>query len=87
MNYYKNKREAKNMKKYKVQMLVTGTITKIIEADSPEEAKEIANEKYGDQSVHLCSSCSNLVEDLSVLEDPDTYEVEEIDDSMVIESR
>lgn len=34
--------------KYNVQMLVTGTVTKTVEADSPYKAKEIASEKYGD---------------------------------------
>lgn len=68
-----------NRKKYKVQMLVTGTVTKTIEAGSPEEAKEIASEKYGDKSIHLCVTCSNTVGDLSISEDPDMYEVEEIE--------
>ena len=40
--------------KYSVQMLVTGTITKVIdEADSPEDAKKLACEKYGDKSIML----------------------------------
>ena len=62
--------------KYRVQMLVTGTVEKIIDADSPEEAKEIASEEYGDRSVALCSRCANVVGGLSISEDPDVYEVE-----------
>lgn len=65
--------------KYNVQMLVTGTITKVIEADSPEEAKEIAQEKYGDESVSLCSRCSETIDGLAISEDPDMYEVEPIE--------
>lgn len=67
------------MGKYKVQMLVTGTVTKTIEAGSPEEAKEIASGKYGDNPICLCATCSNTVGDLSISEDPDMYEVEEIE--------
>ena len=63
--------------KYTVQMLVTGTITKTIDGvNSPEEAKEIASEKYGDRSIVLCSRCASEVGGLSISEDPDTYEVE-----------
>lgn len=51
--------------KYNVQMLVTGTVTKTVEADSPYKAKEIASEKYGDQSITLCSRCAHIVEGLS----------------------
>ena len=48
--------------KYKVQMLVTGTITKTIDgANSPEEAKELASEEYGDRSIALCSYCAGAV--------------------------
>ena len=65
--------------KYNVQMLVTGTITKVIEADSPEEAKEIAQEKYGDESVSLSSRCSKTIDGLAISEDPDMYEVEPIE--------
>ena len=69
--------------KYSVQMLVTGTITKTIdEADSPEDAKELACEKYGDRSIILCSHCIDKVDGLSISEDPDTYEVEPLDDCM-----
>lgn len=67
--------------KYKVQMLVTGTITKIIDgANSPEEAKELASEKYGDRSVALCSHCAGEVGGLSISEDPDAYEVELVEE-------
>lgn len=62
--------------KYNVQMLVTGTITKIVEADSLYKAKEIASEKYGDRSIVLCSRCANIVDGLSISEDPDSYEAE-----------
>lgn len=69
--------------KYSVQMLVTGTITKVIdEADSPEDAKELACEKYGDRSIILCSYCVDKVGGLSISEDPDTYEVELLDACM-----
>ncbi len=65
--------------KYNVQMLVTGTVTKVIEADSPEEAKEIACEEYGDRSVPLCSHCSETVGGLAISEDIDMYDVEPIE--------
>lgn len=58
---------------YNVQMLVTGTITKKIVANDPEEALEIANEKYGDRSITLCCKCSEMVEGLSISGDEDTY--------------
>lgn len=66
--------------KYNVQMLVTGTVTKTVEADSPYKAKEIASEKYGDQSITLCSRCAHIVERLSISEDPDSYEAELIEE-------
>lgn len=66
--------------KYNVQMLVTGTVTKTVDADSPYKAKEIASEKYGDQSIILCSRCAHVVEGLSISEDPDSYEVELIEE-------
>lgn len=62
--------------KYNVQMLVTGTVTKVIEAETPAEAKEIAMDMYGDNSVALCSRCAYIVDGLSISEDLDTYEVE-----------
>lgn len=66
--------------KYNVQMLVTGTVTKTVEADSPYKAKEIVSEKYGDQSITLCSRCAHIVEGLSISEDPDSYEAELIEE-------
>lgn len=66
--------------KYNVQMLVTGMVTKTVEADSPYKAKEIASEKYGDQSITLCSRCAHIVEGLSISEDPDSYEAELIEE-------
>ena len=66
--------------KYNVQMLVTGTVTKTVEADSPYKAKEIASEKYGDQSIKLCSKGAHIVEGLSISEDPDSYEAELIEE-------
>ena len=66
--------------KYSVQMLVTGTVTKIVEADSPYKAKEIASDKYGDQNIILCSKCANIVDGLSISEDPDSYEAELVED-------
>ena len=66
--------------KYNVQMLVTGTVTKTVEADSPYKAKEIASEKYGDQIITLCSSCAHIVEGLSISEDPESYEAELIEE-------
>lgn len=65
--------------KYNVQMLVTGTITKVIETDSPKEAKEITQEKYGDRSVSLCYRCSETVDGLAISEDSDMYEVEPVE--------
>lgn len=64
--------------KYKVAALVTGMIYEEIEAESGEEAKEIMLEKWGDKSIPLCSKCSNMVGGLSVSEDTDMYETEEI---------
>lgn len=66
--------------KYNVQMLVTGTVTKTVDADSPYKAKEIASEKYGDQSILLCSRCAQVVDGLSISEDPDSYEAELIEE-------
>ena len=63
--------------KYRVGALVTGTIYADIYADNEEEAKEIMNEKYGDAAIPLCVSCSQIVSDLAVSEDIDTYMVEE----------
>ena len=64
--------------KYKVGALVTGIIYDEIIADSEEEAKEIMRDKYGDMSIDLCARCSDKVGGLSVSEDTDMYEVEEI---------
>ena len=66
--------------KYNVQMLVTGTVTKTVDADSPYKAKEIASEKYGDQSIISCSICAHVDEGFSISEDPDSYEVELIEE-------
>lgn len=64
--------------KYKVEMAVAGTVTKIVEANSEEEAREIACEKYGDRDITLCYSCSDKVNELSITGDSDSYEVENI---------
>ena len=69
------------MGEYNVRMLVTGTITKKVEADSLEESKEIASEKFGDRSIMLCSRCAGEVSGLSISEDPDTYETELVDNN------
>lgn len=66
--------------KYNVQMLVAGTVTKTVEADSPYKAKDIASENYGDQSITLCSRCAHVVEGLSISEDPDSYKAELIEE-------
>lgn len=66
------------MMKYRVGALVSGMIFDEIEADSEEEAKKIMCDEYGDKSIDLCVSCSRKVGGLSVSEDIDMYEVEEI---------
>ena len=50
-----------------------------MEADSSEESKEIASEKYGDKSIMLWSHCAREVGCLSISENPDIYEVEPLD--------
>lgn len=64
--------------KYKVGALVSGMIYEEIEANSEEEAKQLMCDRYGDKSIDLCASCSRKVAGLSVSEDVDMYEVEEI---------
>lgn len=44
------------------------------------EAKELASEEYGDRSIALCSYCAGEVGGLSISEDPDTYEVELVEE-------
>lgn len=44
-----------------------------------EQAIEMMSNKHGDKSIQLCNSCSEKVSGLSVSEDTDTYEVEEIE--------
>lgn len=64
--------------KYRVGALVTGMIYDEFEADSEEQAIEMMFNKHADESVYLCSSCEEKVSGLSVSEDTDSYEVEEI---------
>lgn len=66
------------MIRYKVGALVTGMIYEEIEAENEEQAKEIMLEKYGDKSIPLCSRCANMVNGLSVSEDIDMYDTEEL---------
>lgn len=64
--------------KYRVGALVTSAIYEIIEADSPEEAKEIMADMHGDESISLCAKCSKKISGLAVSENTEDYEVEEI---------
>lgn len=64
--------------KYRVGALVTGIIYDEFEAESEEQAIEMMFDKHGDESINLCSQCSQKVGGLSVSEDTDNYEVEEI---------
>lgn len=66
------------MTKYRVGALVTGVIYEEVEADSEEQAKEMMLDKYGDMSIQLCAHCSDKVSGLSVSEDTDNYEIEEL---------
>ena len=70
--------EGENEMKYRVGALVTGMIYDEFEADSEEQAIEMMFNKHGDESISLCSYCSKKVGGLSVSEDTDGYEVEEI---------
>ena len=69
------------MAKYRVGALVTGTLYEDFDADNEQQAKEMMRDKYGDMSITLCLKCSDKVDGLSVSEDPNTYEVEEIERS------
>lgn len=64
--------------KYRVGALVTGMIYDDFEAESEEQAIEMMLNKHGDESIHLCVHCGNKVCGLTVSEDTDSYEVEEI---------
>lgn len=64
--------------KYKVEMEVTGTVTKIVEANSEDETREFAYENYSGRNITLCCSCSDKVSGLVIDENYDEYEVEEI---------
>lgn len=66
------------MVKYRVGALVSAMIYDEFEAENEEQAKEMMCEKWGDKSITLCSSCSRKVDGLSVSEDTDMYDVEEI---------
>lgn len=67
------------MAKYRVGALVTGLIYDDFNANSEEEAKEMMCDKYGDKSINICSQCSEKVFGLSVVEDIDEYEIEDMD--------
>lgn len=64
--------------KYIVGALVTGMIYDEFEAESEERAIQMMFNKHGDESINLCAYCENKVSGLSVSEDTDSYEVEEI---------
>lgn len=64
--------------KYRVSALVTGVIFDEFEADSEEQTIEMMFNKHGDESVYLCASCERKVSGLTVSEDTNSYEVEEI---------
>lgn len=66
------------MTKYRVGALVTGMIYDEFLAENEEQAKEMMRDKHGDESISLCSRCAEKVGGLSVSEDTDTYETEEI---------
>ena len=67
------------MAKYRVGALVSGMIYDEFEADNEQRAKEMMCDKYGDMSIDLCHRCSDKVGGLSVSEDTEVYEVEEIE--------
>ena len=64
--------------KYKVEMTVTGTVTKIVEANYEDEAREFAYENFSGKNITLCCSYSDKVSGLVIDEDYDEYEVEEV---------
>lgn len=64
--------------KYNVEMTVTGTVTKIVEANSEDEAREFAYENFSGKNITLCCSCSDKVSGLVIDEDYDEYEVEKV---------
>lgn len=66
------------MAKYRVGALVSSMIYEEFEAKNEEQAKEMMRDKWGDKSINLCSSCSSKVSGLTVSEDTDMYDVEEI---------
>lgn len=66
------------MSKYRVGALVTAMIFDEFEADDEEQAKDMMCDKYGDMPITLCASCSQKIDGLSVSENTDDYEVEEL---------
>ena len=66
------------MTKYRVGALVSSMIYDEFEAEDEEQAMEKMQDKWGDRSIDLCFKCSEQVSGLTVSEDMDTYEVEEI---------
>lgn len=64
--------------KYIVGALVTGMIYDEFEAENEEQAIEMMLNKHGDKSINLCAHCEDKVSGLTVSEDIDSYEVEEI---------
>lgn len=69
--------ERKEMK-YRIGALVTGTIYDEFEAESEEQAKEMMQKKHGDEQISLCPQCGKIIGRLTVSEDTDSYETEEI---------
>lgn len=67
------------MTRYRVGALITGMIFDEIIAESEDEAIEKMCDKYGDRSIVLCANCSNKVSGLSVSEDTEMYEAEELE--------
>lgn len=70
--------KGENDMRYKIGALVTGMIYDEFDADSEEQAIEMMFNKHGDESIALCTHCSKKVGGLSVSEDTDSYEVEEV---------
>lgn len=64
--------------KYRVGALVTSMIYDEFEANNEEQAKEMMQSKWGDVTIGLCHRCSEKISGLSVSDDTETYEVEEI---------
>ncbi|SEU09364.1 hypothetical protein SAMN05443270_3086 [Lacrimispora sphenoides] len=66
------------MARYRVGALVSSMIYDEFDADNEEQAKEMMCDKYGDMSITLCAHCSTKIDGLSVSENTEDYEVEEI---------